>query len=108
MRTPQNIFAYTAPGADFPGFVSINRLPNGDISISVRAAPTGPHNGVRVCKNRADATGYDCWPGGPHRNNYCNMAPQKGPIQDAPEAIEYYKEGDLSEFVIPADEWTLT
>ncbi len=101
----ENIFAYTAPGSNFPGFVSINRLPNGDVSVSVRAAGTGPHKGSRVCRHRKDATGYDCYPGGPHCNNYCNMAPQKGPMQDHPEQIEYYKPGDQSEFTVPADEW---
>lgn len=36
----ENIFAYTAPGGSYPGYVSINRLDNGDVRVSVRAAPT--------------------------------------------------------------------
>lgn len=104
---PENIFAYTAPGTTYPGYVSINRDANGDVSVTVRSAGTGPHKGVRVCRNRADATGWDCYPGGPGCNNYCNMAPQKGPMQDRPESIEYYKEGVTSEFTVPASEWCL-
>lgn len=35
----KNIFAYTAPGSNYPGYVSINRTPDGDVTITVRAAP---------------------------------------------------------------------
>lgn len=107
MSVPENIFAYTAPGADYPGYVSINRLGNGDVSVTVRAAPDGPEEGIRVCRHKADAGPYDCYAGGPHCNNYCNMAPEKGPMQDHPELIEYTTPGVVAEFTIPASDWTL-
>ncbi len=31
-----NIFAYTAPGSEYPGYVSINRTKDGDVSVTVR------------------------------------------------------------------------
>lgn len=36
----RNIFAYTAPGADFPEFISINRI-NGKMVVTVRAQGGG-------------------------------------------------------------------
>lgn len=35
-----NIFAYTALSGSYPGYVSINRLENGDVEVTVREAPT--------------------------------------------------------------------
>lgn len=37
-----NIFAYTALSGLYPGYVSINRLADGDVSVSVRASPKEP------------------------------------------------------------------
>lgn len=36
----RNIFAYTEPGADYPGFISINRR-DGEIVVTVRAQGNG-------------------------------------------------------------------
>jgi hypothetical protein len=33
------LFAYTAPGGLYPGYVSINRLENGDVRVTVRGEP---------------------------------------------------------------------
>jgi hypothetical protein len=38
MRT--NLFSYTEPGGDYPGYVSINREDDGSVSVTVRAPPT--------------------------------------------------------------------
>lgn len=32
-----NLFAYTSPNNNYPGYVSINRKENGDVSITVRS-----------------------------------------------------------------------
>ena len=34
---PENVFAYTAPGNDFPGFVSVNKTAAGGLDIIVRS-----------------------------------------------------------------------
>lgn len=101
-----NLFAYTAPDEAFPGYVSINRMPNGDVVVTVRSAPT-TGQGPRICRHGKDAGPYDCTPGGPHCNNYCNMAPEKGPMQDSPETVEWARPGAVVDFVIPAKDWTL-
>lgn len=36
-----NVFAYTAPGVNYPQFISINREENGEVSITVRSAAWG-------------------------------------------------------------------
>lgn len=103
-----NIFAYTAAtGKGYPGYVSINRLENGDVEVTVRAAPT-EYEGSRVCafKHQAGEPGR-CTPGDEHCNNYCNMAPQKGPMQDHPLRCEHVKEGATVSYVVPAAEWKL-
>jgi len=42
MSVPKNIFAYTAPGAIYPEFVSVNDI-DGQIEITVRSP--GQHGG---------------------------------------------------------------
>lgn len=100
----KNIFAFTAEGSEFPEYVSINRLDNGEVSITIREKPSSG-SGARICRNKGDAGAYDCFPGGPHCNNYCNMAPSKGPMQDAPAAVDWVKPGAVAEIVLPAGVW---
>lgn len=35
----ENIYAYTAPGCNYPEFVSVNREENGDVKLIVRGKP---------------------------------------------------------------------
>jgi len=99
-----NIFAYTAPGSAYPGYVSINRLENGDVEITVREEGRS-FAGVHVCANASDAGPGRCTPGGPTCNNYCNLAPRKGPMQPAPLPCRHDKEGKQASFVVPAGQW---
>lgn len=99
-----NIFAYT--GVDqYPGYVSINRMANGDVSVTVREAPTIHEDGVYVCSYQGGPG--RCTPGGSTCNNYCNMAPEKGPMMDRPLPCRQVIEGRTVRFVVPADRWTL-
>ncbi|API58849.1 hypothetical protein BSL82_05610 [Tardibacter chloracetimidivorans] len=95
--TTINLFAYTAPGADYPGYVSINRNAAGDVEVTVRSAPTEV-DGIRIC-------GQTCRPGGDFCNNYCNLAPEKGPMADRALPHTFVREGITSSFTIPAAEW---
>lgn len=99
-----NIFAFTALGAQYPGYVSINRLENGDVEVTVRSAPRVQDGGY-ICANPRDAGPGRCVPGGPTCNNYCNMAPQKGPMQDHPLPCTHTIEGKTASFVVPAENW---
>ena len=96
------ILAYTAPGSSYPGYVSINALENGDLSVTVREAPT-VREVVYVCSHRPGPG--QCVAGGPTCNNYCNMAKEKGPMQDHPLPCTHTIEGKSASFVVPADQW---
>ena len=102
-----NIFAYTAPGAGFPGYVSINRLENGDVEVTVREAGT-VHEGINICRSERNDMPGNCYPGGPTCNNYCNRAPEKGPIQDRAAPCVYNKPGGTASFIIPAEKWVFS
>jgi hypothetical protein len=99
---PDNLFAHTAPGAAYPGYVSINREESGDVSFTVRAAPT-ERDGVHICAHARDAGPGRCVAGGPTCNNYCNMAPEKGPMQDSPLPCVQVFEGKTASFTVPAE-----
>jgi hypothetical protein len=99
-----NIFAFTQPGASYPGFLSVNRLPNGDVEIHLRAEPT-VSEGRHICAHARDAGPGRCVAGGPTCNNYCNMAPEKGPMQDAPLPATHVTMGSQARLIIPAAEW---
>lgn len=99
-----NLFAYTDVGtAACPGYVSVNRLESGDVEVTVRSASTTYD--AHVCAHAPDAGPGRCTPGGPTCNNYCNMAPQKGPMQDRPLPCTHTEEGGTASFVVPAAEW---
>jgi hypothetical protein len=36
----ENVFAYTAPSGDYPGYISVNRDDVGNVTVTVRSAPT--------------------------------------------------------------------
>lgn len=36
----KNLFAYTEPGASYPGFISVNKEADGSVTITVRSSPT--------------------------------------------------------------------
>jgi hypothetical protein len=57
-----NLFAYTAASGSYPGYVSVNRLENGDVEVSVRSAPR-ERQGVYVCSHQPGPG--NCTAGGP-------------------------------------------
>lgn len=99
-----NLFAYTAPGGSMPGYVSINRLASRDVEVTVRAAPI-IRQGVYVCAHTRDAGPGRCTAGGPTCNNYCNMAPEKGAMQDHPLPCTHVDAGTQASFIVPSAEW---
>ena len=59
-----NIFAYTAPGADMPPYLSINREKNGNVGVTVRGV-----SGVTAYIELADELWKNLL-----RDGTCNMA----------------------------------
>lgn len=80
----KTINAYTKPGTDYPGFVNLTEQDDGSFTLHVRGDPRVV-DGVHVC-GYASQKGEPgrCTPGDDHCNNYCNMAPEKGPMAPAP------------------------
>jgi hypothetical protein len=78
------IHAYTKLGSIYPGYINFTREDDGTISVYLRGDPVTTE-GVRVCGYACDkGKPGRCTPGDANCNNYCNMAPQKGPMQDGP------------------------
>ena len=91
--------AWTAPSGTYPPY--FNATQDGEeVVITVRAAPT-QLDGVYFCANPGDAGPGRCVAGGPTCNNYCNMAPEKGPMADAPLPCTHIKEGAHASCRVP-------
>ncbi|GAD47689.1 hypothetical protein NT2_01_04620 [Caenibius tardaugens NBRC 16725] len=82
--------------------MSINREANGDVTFTVREAPV-ERDSVHICAHSRDAGPGRCVAGGPTCNNYCNMAPAKGPMQDSPLPCIQVIEGKTASFTVPAE-----
>jgi hypothetical protein len=89
----KKIGAWTAPHGSYPPYVNIT-FEDDEAIVTVREAPV-EYEGVYVCgfKGRDDHSPGRCVPDGPACNNYCNMAPEKGPMQDHPLPCRHVKSG---------------
>ena len=98
--------ALTKSDSLYPGYVNVTASPDGGVSISVRAAPT-KRAGVHVCGSpRNKGEPGRCTPGDDHCNNYCNRAPEKGPMQDSPLPAEITNCGSYATLALTAAEWS--
>lgn len=105
MTTRECLAAYTKLGSNYPGYVNVSREQDGAIAVTVRADPK-VHDGCYVCGHAKDKGAHGrCTPGDEHCNNYCNMAPQKGPMQDAPLPCTQVIEGATATVRLSAAEW---
>ena len=79
------IAAHTNSGIGYPGYINFTREDDGTISVHFRGDPTVRPDGEYICGYAADkGKPGRCTAGDDHCNNYCNMAPEKGPMQRAP------------------------
>lgn len=87
------ISAHTNPGSQYPGYINFTREDDGSVSIHFRGDPAAVE-GVYVCGYARDkGQPGRCTPGDDRCNNYCNQAPQKGPMQRRPADCPLVKEG---------------
>ena len=99
------ITAYTKPGANYPGYVNVSRDDDGSIIITTRGDPKIVQ-GAFVCGYARDkGRPGRCTPGDEHCNNYCNLAPEKGPMVDHPAPTEHTICGETVSVRLTADEW---
>lgn len=98
--------AFTTLAPIYPGYVNVSRDENGGVVISVRGDPD-VRAGAYICGHASDAGRPGrCTPGDENCNNYCNLAPQKGPMVDEPKPCTQTFEGKLATVRLSADEWS--
>lgn len=100
------IGAMTKPGAEYPGYVNASRDDDGSIVLTVRGDPEFREDGAYVCGYARDkGKPGRCTPGDENCNNYCNSAPEKGPMQDHPKPCRQVFEGETVELRLTAEEY---
>lgn len=102
--TKELIGAYTKPGGSYPGYINASR--DGDrIVLTVRGDPSR-HDAAFICGNAQDKGQLGrCTPGDDNCNNYCNLAPEKGPMQDRPKPCVQVVEAKTVTLSLSADEF---
>jgi hypothetical protein len=99
------IAAYTKRDQIFPGYVNASREDDGTVVVTVRGDPKTV-DGIYICGHSLDrGRPGRCTPGDQSCNNYCNMAPEKGPMQDAPLPCQQTYSGETVSVRLTADEW---
>lgn len=78
------IVAHTNADSEYPGYINFTREVDGGVTVYFRGDPS-KRDGCYVCGYaRERGQPGRCTPGDDRCNNYCNMAPEKGPMQDSP------------------------
>lgn len=99
------IAAYTTLAPLYPGYINFSRDDDGSVVISMRGDPR-VRDAAYICSNPSDrGKPGRCLPGDENCNNYCNMAPQKGPMQDHPKPCTQTFEGETVTVRLTAAEW---
>jgi len=101
-----NIHAYTALGSEYPEFVSVNETDDPNLfSITVRSKPIVNEDGYFICGYPKDKGQLGrCTPGDDHCNNYCNLAPEKGRMQDHPKSCRTVREGTTAQIIMTMEQ----
>ena len=102
------IGAYTKSSLSYPGYVNASR--DGDtITLIVRGDPVIREGAGFICAHAHEKGQLGrCTPGDDNCNNYCNLAPGKGPMQDSPKRCDQVFEGKTVSVSFSADEWAMT
>ena len=99
------IAAHTKLTEIYPGYVNVSADDDGSIILTVRGDPE-TRDGAYICGHAADKGAHGrCTPGDDRCNNYCNMAPQKGPMQDHPMPCSQTIEGKTAVVRLSRAEW---
>lgn len=99
------ISAYTKLDPTYPGYINLTREDDGRVSIYVRGDPL-KRSGSFICGNASDkGQPGRCTPGDDRCNNYCNAAPEKGPMRAAPAACEHIVCGETVKLSLSAPEF---
>lgn len=87
------INAHTNLDPAYPGYINFTREDDGSVTVILRGDPV-VKDGCYVCGFERDkGKPGRCTPGDDNCNNYCNMAPAKGPMVNAPKDCVQVIEG---------------
>lgn len=104
--TSKLITACTTLAPIYPGYVNFSREDDGSVVVIVRGDPVIADDRAFVCGHATDKGAHGrCTPGDERCNNYCNMAPEKGPMQDHPAPCSQTFEGKTVSVRLSAHEW---
>lgn len=99
---PKFIAAHTNPGWAYPGYINFTSEDDGTVSIYLRGDPSTVE-GCYVCGYERDkGQPGRCTPGDDRCNNYCALAPQKGPMQAAPASCSQVRAGETTKLILTA------
>ncbi len=100
------IAACTTLAPLYPGYVNFSRDDDGSVVITIRGDPR-IRDGAYICGNPSDrGKPGRCTAGDERCNNYCNMAPQKGPMVDSPAPCSQTFEGKTETVRLTTDEFS--
>jgi len=100
------ISAYTKLDPTYPGYINFTREEDGTVSVYLRADPAIVENSAYICGYERDrGKPGRCTPGDEHCNNYCNMAPQKGPMQPHPAKCRQVICGEVAKLSLSGPEF---
>jgi hypothetical protein len=89
-----------------PGYVNVSRDDDGSVIITVRGDPETHADRAYICGHSVDrGKPGRCTPGDERCNNYCNLAPEKGPMVDHPAPCSQTFEGKTAAVRLSAEEW---
>jgi len=90
------IAAHTNLDPSYPGYINFTRENDGTVTAILRGDPSKV-DGRYVCVDaRNKGRPGRCTPGDDRCNNYCNLAPQKGPMQRSPADCSQVREGTFA------------
>lgn len=99
------VHAMTKMNSPYPGYVNVSCEDDGTFVLTVRGDPSS-REGCYVCGYASDkGQPGRCTPGDAHCNNYCNMAPEKGPMQKHPLGCTQVLCGDTANVRLSAAEF---
>jgi hypothetical protein len=87
------IAAHTNPGVEYPGYINFTRNDDGTVTVFLRGDPKKIDGGFVCGQAGQKGQAGRCTPGDDNCNNYCNLAPQKGPMQAHPLSCSHMAEG---------------
>lgn len=100
------IAARTTFAPIYPGYMNVSRDDDSFVIVTVRGDPETKADRFYICGFAADKGAHGrCTPGDERCNNYCNMAPQNGPMQDHPLPCSQTFEGKTAVVRLSSDEW---